>query len=307
MGKIRVHELAKELNVESKKMVDYLQKQGCNIKNHMSIMDEKAEDLARRYFGKADAVPGFRPTVKRIKKEVVEAERALREQQLADEVAKQETPAAQDVVAPKPAEQKQTVEKTVQPPLEKTTEPKEKAKAQVKQEPQPVKVEAKPSAPVAVASDSAPKEIEKPVVSAAPSVETKPAKQTNEQVSVRPQSEQKQQVKEARRDNRENRDNNKGNASKDNSRIIGINVADLISRPFGMDVIKIVMPGIIVRASVLMASIRSRALTRSAQSPAIERRSFIRRPTQPPNRTVAGQIKNVVAKPLMSRILVRSA
>ena len=156
MGKIRVHELAKELNVESKKMVDYLQKQGCNIKNHMSIMDEKAEDLARRYFGKADAVPGFRPTVKRIKKEVVEAERALREQQLADEVAKQETPAAQDVVAPKPAEQKQTVEKTVQPPLEKTTEPKEKAKAQVKQEPQPVKVEAKPSAPVAVASDSAP-------------------------------------------------------------------------------------------------------------------------------------------------------
>ncbi len=89
--------------------------------------------------------------------------------------------------------------------------------------------------------------------------------------------------------------------------IIGINVADLISRPIGMDVIKIVMPGIIVRASVLMASIRSRALTRSAQSPAIERRSFIRRPTQPPNRTVAGQIKNVVAKPLMSRILVRSA
>ncbi len=218
MGKIRVHELAKELNVESKKMVDYLQKQGCNIKNHMSIMDEKAEDLARRYFGKADAVPGFRPTVKRIKKEVVEAERALREQQLADEVAKQETPAAQDVVAPKPAEQKQAVEKTVQPPLEKTTEPKEKAKAQVRQEPQPVKVEAKPSAPVAVASDSAPKEIEKPVVSAAPSVETKPAKQTNEQVSVRPQSEQKQQVKEARRDNRENRDNNKGNASKDNNR-----------------------------------------------------------------------------------------
>ena len=39
--------------------------------------------------------------------------------------------------------------------------------------------------------------------------------------------------------------------------IIGINVADLISRPIGMDVIKIVMLGIIVRASVLMASIRS--------------------------------------------------
>ena len=102
MGKIRVHELAKELNVESKKMVEYLQKQGCNIKNHMSIMDEKAEDLARRYFGKADAVPGFRPTVKRIKKEVVEAERALKEQHV-EETLKQ-TAAAEVETATKSVE-----------------------------------------------------------------------------------------------------------------------------------------------------------------------------------------------------------
>ncbi len=217
MGKIRVHELAKELNVESKKMVDYLQKQGCNIKNHMSIMDEKAEELARRYFGKADAVPGFRPTVKRIKKEVVEAERALREQQLAEEASKQETPATQEVAAPEKTEPQQPAEKPVQPPVEKTAEPQEATKTEVKQEPQPIKAKAEPVAPVAVASETEPvlpKELKE--VSAA---ETKPAKPTAEQASARPQSEQKQQVKEARRDNRDNRDNNKGGATKDNNRV----------------------------------------------------------------------------------------
>lgn len=220
MGKIRVHELAKELNVESKKMVDYLQKQGCNIKNHMSIMDEKAEDLARRYFGKADAVPGFRPTVKRIKKEVVEAERALREQQLAEEAAKQEKPAAQEAAAPEKAEQNQPAEKPAEPAqTEKTPEPKEVPAAEAKQEPKPVKTE-EPAAPVAAALEQpaapAPKEVKEPA--AAPAAEAKPAKQTQEQASARPQSEQKQQVKEARRDNKDNRDNSKGNASKDNNR-----------------------------------------------------------------------------------------
>lgn len=40
MAKIRVHELAKEIGVPSKQLVDTLQAMGLNIKNHMSTMEE---------------------------------------------------------------------------------------------------------------------------------------------------------------------------------------------------------------------------------------------------------------------------
>lgn len=116
MGKVKVYELAKELNVESKRMVEFLQQQGFAVKSHMSVLDEAGEAAARRHFGatpeakptvkrikKEDAaaekarqeqqVPGFRPVVKRIKKEDVEAERAM-----------QENPAEAEAAQPAPAE-----------------------------------------------------------------------------------------------------------------------------------------------------------------------------------------------------------
>lgn len=40
MAKIRVHELAKEIGMPSKQLVDILQAMGLNIKNHMSTMEE---------------------------------------------------------------------------------------------------------------------------------------------------------------------------------------------------------------------------------------------------------------------------
>jgi translation initiation factor IF-2 len=42
MAKVRVYELAKELNMESKKLVEKLQSGGMNIKNYMSTLDEDA-------------------------------------------------------------------------------------------------------------------------------------------------------------------------------------------------------------------------------------------------------------------------
>ena len=236
MGKIRVHELAKELNVESKKMVEYLQKQGCNIKNHMSIMDEKAEDLARRYFGKADAVPGFRPTVKRIKKEVVEAERALKEQQV-EETLKQ-TAAAEVETATKSVETEvkaapaKAVHEEPKPELPKqeatkladeaVTVPEKMPEPPVKEE--PVKTETadtkeltKPAEEVQdskAVSDTA----QKPNASA----QNTPVKEnkTVHEAAARSQSEQKPAGKNNRRDNKENtnRDNNKENNRERNNR-----------------------------------------------------------------------------------------
>ncbi|WP_157048969.1 translation initiation factor IF-2 N-terminal domain-containing protein [Syntrophomonas palmitatica] len=40
MAKIRVHEIAKELGIPSKEMVDTLQKMGLDVKNHMSTLED---------------------------------------------------------------------------------------------------------------------------------------------------------------------------------------------------------------------------------------------------------------------------
>src|SRR5665647_22583 len=48
MAKIRVHELAKELGIPSKEMVDTLQNLGLDIKNHMSTMEESQASWVRK-------------------------------------------------------------------------------------------------------------------------------------------------------------------------------------------------------------------------------------------------------------------
>lgn len=48
MAKIRVHELAKEIGVPSKQLVDTLQNMGLDIKNHMSTMEENQVNWVRR-------------------------------------------------------------------------------------------------------------------------------------------------------------------------------------------------------------------------------------------------------------------
>ena len=138
MGKIRVYELAKELEVDSKKIIDVLQKQGYNLSGHMSVLDENAEKAARSHFRNAS---GFRPKVTRIKKEVVEAERAEREKQEAASAA---------VAAPE---------------KENTAPAAPAAPAAVK--------ESKPAAP-APAADSKSESKEAPAASARPQSERKP-------------------------------------------------------------------------------------------------------------------------------------
>jgi translation initiation factor IF-2 len=58
MAKIRVHELAKELGIPSKEMVDTLQKLGLDVKNHMSTMEDSQAVWVRKRLGdKTEAVP----------------------------------------------------------------------------------------------------------------------------------------------------------------------------------------------------------------------------------------------------------
>jgi len=91
MAKVRIHELAKELKVESKEIIKILKSKGIIVKNHMSVIEENQAALVKSDLGlvkPATADPGtFVPKVKRIPRAQVEAEtRASEEEQGKQEV-----------------------------------------------------------------------------------------------------------------------------------------------------------------------------------------------------------------------------
>ena len=55
MAKMKVHELAKELDKKSKDLIDYLQAKGYEVKVAQSSIEDEAIDLVRRQFGSAAA------------------------------------------------------------------------------------------------------------------------------------------------------------------------------------------------------------------------------------------------------------
>jgi len=52
--KVRVYELAKELNLESKTLVDFLVELGADIKNHMSTVESDIAEMVREHFLESD-------------------------------------------------------------------------------------------------------------------------------------------------------------------------------------------------------------------------------------------------------------
>jgi translation initiation factor IF-2 len=78
MAKVRVYELAKELDMDSKELVEKLKAGGISIKNYMSTLDEDAAEKAREVaLGKVSAVieeTRVKPTVIRRRKTTVAVE-----------------------------------------------------------------------------------------------------------------------------------------------------------------------------------------------------------------------------------------
>jgi translation initiation factor IF-2 len=80
MAKVRVYELAKELNMESKTLVEKLKAGGLDIKNYMSTLDESVETRARELLSgaKSEVVEveekRIKPTVIRRRKVAVQVE-----------------------------------------------------------------------------------------------------------------------------------------------------------------------------------------------------------------------------------------
>ncbi len=198
MGKMKVYELAKELNVESKKVVEYLQQQGFAIKNHMGTIDENAENVARRYFGGGAAAPANRPMVKRIKKETVEAERARQEAAL-----QQESKPTVTTEQPAPKAEAKAEKPEVKVEAKPEVKPEVKAeKPEIKPEPKPeAKAEVKESKPEEKKEKTEVKQEVKPEVKVETKPEVKPEapKAENQQgkkeapQAARPQSERSNQ------------------------------------------------------------------------------------------------------------------
>ena len=66
MAKVRVYELAKSLNKDSKEVLEILKKNGVEVKNHMSsVSDEDAGKVRARFSGKPqNAAPAAKSAVK---------------------------------------------------------------------------------------------------------------------------------------------------------------------------------------------------------------------------------------------------
>ncbi len=78
MAKVRVYELARELDLESKDLVDKLMASGMDVKNYMSTLDDEAVEKARSIVsGKVSEVieeKRVKPTVIRRRKKIVKVE-----------------------------------------------------------------------------------------------------------------------------------------------------------------------------------------------------------------------------------------
>lgn len=78
MGKMKIHELAKELGVASKEIIEKAQKLGLKITSHLSNIDEEqANQIRKQYSNKAE-----KNTVKQLKGKTIKKKRRKRALQL---------------------------------------------------------------------------------------------------------------------------------------------------------------------------------------------------------------------------------
>lgn len=146
MAKVRVYELAKELNMESKVLVEKLKAGGLNIKNYMSTLDEesagKARDIVHGVTSEVIEEKRIKPTVIRRRKKVVKME-AEKEEEAAEPEAKK----AEEVPVVETAEEVPSpVAEEVLPEVEEGEKEKKTPEAEAKAEAPVPAEEAKPKA-----------------------------------------------------------------------------------------------------------------------------------------------------------------
>src|SRR5208337_546225 len=76
MTRLRVHELAKELNIDNKDLIDRIEKLGIQVKNHMSTLTDSAVLKIRQQFSEVRPV-SEKVEEKRIGREVIRRRKRL--------------------------------------------------------------------------------------------------------------------------------------------------------------------------------------------------------------------------------------
>ncbi len=69
MAKVKVHELAKELNIQSKEILQYLSEQNIEVKSHMSSIEDDVIRVVKKKFAKSEPVKEEKAAPKAAEKE----------------------------------------------------------------------------------------------------------------------------------------------------------------------------------------------------------------------------------------------
>jgi len=77
MAKMRVYELAKELDVSNKEIIDFLSGQKIEAKSHSSSLEDDAVSVVRNHFRKKEAAPAAAPETKSEGEETPDTEYGL--------------------------------------------------------------------------------------------------------------------------------------------------------------------------------------------------------------------------------------
>ncbi len=140
MAKMRVSELAKELDIQSKDIISYLGEYGFEIKSHSSNLDERQISMIRGRFGDLAKLVN-------VKKEEPE-KKVARKAEMKPEVkektdaAEKKTAKKEEKITEKPVEKpvEKVAEKPVEKPVEKSAEKKEEAVAPVEKKEEPARI-----------------------------------------------------------------------------------------------------------------------------------------------------------------------
>ena len=104
MAKIKVHEIAKELEKQSKEVIAFLQNKGIEVKAPQSVIEEDTAEMVRKAFGqKGDAK---QPAAKPAEKSVTAAQKDAPAAEKAAPENKEDTPKAPKPEAKQAAEAK---------------------------------------------------------------------------------------------------------------------------------------------------------------------------------------------------------
>jgi translation initiation factor IF-2 len=144
MSKVRVYEVARELGVENRDLIQRIATLGIQVRNHMSVLDQVEVDRIKRSLGKdrseAMVEERIRPTVVRRKrrKKSEEAEPVAAEEAAASAPVAEPAPGPAVEHVPAPAEASAEAEPVAEPPATPAPEPpKEPLAAEPPPAPQP--------------------------------------------------------------------------------------------------------------------------------------------------------------------------